>query len=102
MYVIMVTTSGIWVHNAVQGFGWISVALVIFATWSPARALVGSLLFGALTVTRFYLPLGIPMQLYDTLPYVATVLVLIFTSIRPNKEHAAPGHLGLNYFREDR
>ncbi|MCL2190012.1 MAG: ABC transporter permease [Defluviitaleaceae bacterium] len=102
MYIIMVTTSGIWVHNAVQGFGWISVALVIFATWSPARAVFGSLLFGALTVTRFYLPLGIPMQIYDTLPYIATILVLIFTSIRPIKEHAAPAGLGLNYFREDR
>jgi simple sugar transport system permease protein len=102
MYIIMVTTSGIWVHNAVQGFGWISVALVIFATWSPGRAVIGSLVFGALTVTRFYLPLGIPMQLYDTLPYIATILVLIFTSIRPNKEYNAPASLGLNYFREDR
>jgi simple sugar transport system permease protein len=102
MYIIMVTTSGIWVHNAVQGFGWISVALVIFATWSPSRAIVGSLLFGALTITRFYLPLGIPMQIYDTLPYIATILVLVVTSIRPVKEHSAPAHLGLNYFREDR
>jgi len=102
MYVIMVTTSGIWVHNAVQGFGWISVALVIFATWSPSRAVVGSLLFGALTIARFYLPLGIPMQIYDTLPYIATILVLIFTSIRPGREYNAPASLGLNYFREDR
>lgn len=102
MYIIMVTTSGIWIHNAVMGFGWISVALVIFATWSPARALMGSLLFGGLTVMRFYLPLGIPMQIYDTIPYVATILVLIFTSIRPNRAFGVPGHLGLNYFREDR
>jgi simple sugar transport system permease protein len=102
MYIIMVTTSGIWVYNAVQGFGWISVALVIFATWSPGRAVVGSLLFGALTIMRFYVPLGIPMQIYDTLPYVATIVVLIFTSIRPNREYNAPAHLGLNYFREDR
>jgi simple sugar transport system permease protein len=98
----MVTTSGIWVHNAVQGFGWISVALVIFATWSPARAMAGSLVFGALTIMRFYFPLGIPMQIYDTLPYVATVAVLIFTSIRPNREHSPPMGLGVNYFREDR
>ena len=102
MYIIMVTTSGIWIHNAVMGFGWISVALVIFATWSPSRALVGSLAFGALTVMRFYFPLGIPMQIYDTLPYVATVAVLIFTSIRPNREHSPPLGLGVNYFREDR
>jgi simple sugar transport system permease protein len=102
MYIIMVTTSGIWIHNAVMGAGWISVALVIFATWSPSRALVGSLLFGALTVMRFYFPLGIPIQLYDTLPYIATVAVLIFTSIKPNREHSPPSGLGVNYFREDR
>jgi len=102
MYIIMVTTSGVWVHNAVMGFGWISVALVIFATWSPARALVGSLLFGTLTIMRFYVPLGIPPQFYDTLPYIATIVVLVFTSIRPNKEHSPPGALGVNYFREDR
>ena len=82
MYIAMVTTSGVWVHNAVYGFGWISVALVIFATWSPSRALLGSLIFGGLTIMRFYVPLGIPMQIYDTFPFVATILVLIVTSIR--------------------
>ena len=102
MYIAMVTTSGVWVNNAVYGFGWISVALVIFATWSPKRALLGSLMFGALTVMRFYVPLGIPMQIYDTFPYVATILVLIATSIRQKKEHNPPAHIGVNYFREER
>ena len=102
MYIAMVTTSGVWVHNAVYGFGWISVALVIFATWSPSRALLGSLIFGALTIMRFYVPLGIPMQIYDTFPYIATILVLIFTSIRQVKEHSPPAHVGVNYFREER
>jgi len=102
MYIAMVTTSGVWVHNAVRGFGWISVALVIFATWSPRRALIGSLIFGGLTIMRFYLPLGIPMQIYDTFPYVATILVLVATSIRARKENNPPGHIGVNYFREER
>ena len=102
MYIAMVTTSGVWVHDAVRGFGWISVALVIFATWSPRRAILGSLIFGGLTIMRFYLPLGIPMQIYDTFPYVATILVLIVTSIRQRKEHSPPGHIGVNYFREER
>ncbi|MCL2617323.1 MAG: ABC transporter permease [Defluviitaleaceae bacterium] len=102
MYIAMVTTSGVWVHNAVHGFGWISVALVIFATWSPSRALLGSLIFGGLTIMRFYVPLGIPMQIYDQFPYIATILVLIFTSIRQIKEHSPPAHLGINYFREER
>ncbi|MCL2856472.1 MAG: ABC transporter permease [Oscillospiraceae bacterium] len=102
MYISMVTTSGVWVHNSVQGFGWIAVALVIFATWSPKRALVGSLVFGGLTVMRFYVPLGIPMQIYDTFPFLATILVLIVTSIRQIKEHSPPAQLGINYFREER
>jgi simple sugar transport system permease protein len=102
MYIAMVTTSGVWVHNSVQGFGWISVALVIFATWNPGRALIGSMVFGGLTIMRFYLPIGIPMQIYDIFPYIATILVLIVTSIRQIKEHSAPGHVGTNYFREER
>ena len=102
MYIAMVTTSGVWVHNSVLGYGWISVALVIFATWSPRRALVGSFIFGGLTILRFYMPLGIPMQIYNTFPYVATILVLIVTSIRQRKEHNPPAHVGVNYFREER
>ena len=102
MYISMVTTSGVWVHNSVLGFGWISVALVIFATWSPSRALLGSLVFGGLTIMRFYVPLGIPMHIYDIFPYLATALVLIATSIRRIKEHSPPAHLGVNYFREER
>jgi len=102
MYIAMVTTSGVWVNNAVYGFGWISIALVIFATWSPKRALIGSFIFGGLTVMRFYLPLGIPMQIYDIFPYAATILVLIATSIRQKKEHNPPAHIGINYFREER
>jgi len=102
MYIAMVTTSGVWVNNAVYGFGWISVALVIFATWSPRRALLGSLIFGGLTIMRFYVPLGIPMQIYDIFPYLATILVLIATSVRQRKEHNPPAHIGVNYFREER
>jgi len=102
MYISMVTTSGVWVHNSVQGFGWISVALVIFATWSPGRAVIGSMVFGGLTIMRFYLPIGIPMQIYDTFPYIATIFVLVVTSIRQIKEHSAPAQIGTNYFREER
>jgi simple sugar transport system permease protein len=102
MYISMVTCSGVWVHNCVSGQGWIAVALVIFATWSPARALVGSLVFGSLSIMRLYVPLGIPMQIYDIFPYIATVLVLIGTSIRQSKEHSMPKATGINYFREER
>ena len=102
MYISMITCNGVWIYDCVSGKGWIAVALVIFATWSPARAIIGSLVFGGLSIMRLYVPLGIPMQIYDTFPYLATILVLIFTSIRQSKEHAMPKHCGLNYFREER
>ncbi|MDL2214520.1 ABC transporter permease [Clostridia bacterium OttesenSCG-928-O13] len=103
MYISMVRTSGTWVHNCVNGQGWIAVALVIFAAWSPVRALWGSLLFGGLSVLRLYLPIqGIPTQVYNIVPFLATVLVLIFTSIRQSKESSQPKSCGLNYFREER
>ena len=102
MYIAMVTTAGIWVHDAVQGSGWIAVALVIFVTWSPGRALLGSFVFGGLRIMRLYLELGIPTQIYDMFPFIVTILVLIVTSIRQSKEHRPPAILGLNYFREER
>ncbi len=102
MYIVMVTCGGIWVHDCIGGKGWIAVALVIFAMWSPARALLGSLVFGALSIMRLYVSLGIPTQLYDTLPYVATVLVLVFVSFKHRRENQPPASLGNPYFREER
>lgn len=103
MYMSMVTTSGVWVHGCVGGYGWLAVALVIFATWSPARAVFVSIVFGGLTVMRMYISIpGLPTQIYDMIPYVATILVLVVTSMRENKEHAQPKSCGINYFREER
>lgn len=102
MYISMVTSNGVWINNCVGGKGWIAVALVIFATWSPARAILGSLVFGGLSIMRMYVPLGIPIEIYDIFPYLFTALVLIFTSIRQPKNNHMPRHLGLNYFREER
>ena len=103
MYMSMVTTSGVWVHDCVSGYGWLAVALVIFATWSPARGVFVALIFGGLTIMRMYVSIpGLPAQIYDMLPYVATILVLVITSMRESKEHAQPKSCGLNYFREDR
>ena len=103
MYISMVRTSGTWVHNSPSGQGWIAVALVIFAAWSPYRAMWGALLFGGLSVLRYYLPIsGVPTQVYNAIPFVATALVLIFTSIRQSKERSQPKACGTNYFREER
>lgn len=103
MYMSMVTTSGVWVYNCVSGYGWLAVALVIFATWNPARALLAALIFGGLTVLRLYLRIpGMPMQIYEMFPYIATILVLIVTSIRQSRENVQPKSCGKNYFREER
>ena len=61
------------------------------------------MLFGALMILYLRLALPfIPTQLYKILPYVVTVIVLIFSSMRNNKEKQPPASLGLSYFREDR
>ncbi len=51
---------------------------------------------------RLYVPLGIPAQIYDIFPYIATVLVLVAVSLRRRRENQPPAALGLPYFREDR
>ena len=102
MYIVMVTCSGVWVHNCVSGYGWLAVALVIFATWSPLRSILCAFIFGGLSVLRYYLPLSIPMQIYDILPYVVTVIVLVAVSLRNRRENQPPASLGNAYFREER
>ncbi len=103
MYFSMARYSGTWVHNCVGGRGWIAVALVIFAAWSPSRAILGALLFGGLSVIRLYLPpTGIPTQVFDAIPFIATAIVLIVTSIHQSREHSIPKSCGTNYFREER
>lgn len=104
MYIVMARFGGVWNHNCLTGQGWIAVALVIFATWNPARAILGSLVFGALSVFRLYFPTGgtalIPIM--DIVPYIATVIVLIFVSIQQKRENQPPASLGSAYFREER
>ena len=80
-----------------------AVALVIFCLWSPYRAIWGSILFGGLLILYLRMPIDlIPDQIYKILPYVVTVVVLIFTSLRNNRDKQPPASLGLAYFREER
>lgn len=103
VYCAMIINNGVWINNSVGGLGWISVALVIFATWSPAKAIFGSFVFGAFRVLRFYVPnIGIPEAFYDMLPFVITAVVLIVTSVRQSKENSQPASCGVNYYREER
>ncbi len=102
--VYIITTAGCtWNNEGLSGVGWLAVALVIFCLWRPLSAIWGSVLFGALMILymRLQLPF-IPTELYKILPYVVTVIVLILSSLRNNKEKQPPEGLGLAYFREDR
>ena len=88
MVYIMTIAGGVWNHEGL---------------WRPLGAIWGSVLFGALMILYLRLVIAfIPTQLYKILPYVVTVIVLIISSMRNNKEKQPPASLGLNYFREER
>jgi simple sugar transport system permease protein len=82
-----------------QGRGWIALALVVFASWRPARLVVGAYLFGAVSILGLALQplqLGIPAQFMNSLPYLATIVVLVLISrTRGTAGSAAPASLGL-------
>lgn len=73
----------LWVQNMSAGRGWIAVALVVFASWKPARLMLGAYLFGAVTILQFHaqgLGIMLPVQFLAALPYVATIVVLVIIS----------------------
>ena len=72
-----------WVESMTPGRGWIALALVVFASWRPWRVMAGAYLFGGVTIGQLHaqaLGLGIPSQLLSSLPYLATVVVLVLIS----------------------
>ena len=92
------------VDQTIQGIGWLCIALVIFAMWKPAFAILGSIVFGALYILSSYIQ-GISFEqipLLNIVPFAVTILVLIATSIVGHREMQPPASLGLSYFREDR
>lgn len=104
-YCSLIINGGVWMSNSVNGLGWIAVALVIFATWNPIKAIFGSFIFGAFNVLKYYFPktiVSIPNAFYDMLPFVITALVLVITSIKKSKENSQPASCGVNYYREER
>ena len=104
LYYVMDFAAANWQNNILDQFGWLSVALVIFAVWKPNIAIFGSLIFGALYVVGpFLLQLSNKEQeLLKILPYLVTIIVLVIISMRNKKENQPPQSLGLSYFREER
>ncbi len=100
---IMDNLNGYWEY-VIDAMGWLSIALVIFTVWKPDIAILGSIIFGALCSMSSYIS-GVSLansKLLEMTPYIVTVLVLITTSIRNNKNSQPPSGLGVNYYREER
>jgi simple sugar transport system permease protein len=75
-----------WVEGMVAGRGWIALALTVFATWRPARVLLGAYLFGGVTMLQLHLQgqgVQVPLQFMSMLPYLSTILVLVVISRDP-------------------
>ena len=105
LYYVMDYASGVWSNNAFGDRGWLAIALVIFTIWRPNIGILASLLFGGLYILNVYIPTGADLaikELYKMLPYVVTIIVLVFTSMRNKRENHPPASLGLAYFREER
>jgi ABC-type uncharacterized transport system permease subunit len=95
-----------WTEGMTLGRGWIAIGLVILATWSPFRALLGAYLFGAVTALPYTFQSlairGIPTDFLQMLPYALTLVVLTAISFRGlRKRLAPPAALGVPYSREE-
>jgi simple sugar transport system permease protein len=96
-----------WAENITGGRGWIAIALVIFATWDPLRAIVGAVLFGGINALQFRMQAAgttIPAPFLNMMPYLFTIIVLViitwWEAVR--KRLGAPAALGLPYSREEK
>jgi simple sugar transport system permease protein len=86
----------------VNGRGWICIALTVFASWRPGKALIGALLFGAFDAfqVRLQTEVGsfIPGQVFLMMPYILSIAALIFVARRADYPRA----LLVPYFRGQR
>ena len=90
------------VENMTAGRGWIALAIVVFASWRPGRALIGAYLFGGVTVVQLHVQgfgIDIDAQYLSMLPYLVTILVLVLISHNKARSHLnAPACLGKPFF----
>jgi len=93
--------TGTFTEGMVQGRGWIAIALTFFGGWTPHLILFGALFFAGVEVLGLKFQIGgfgIPYQFLLMLPYIATILVMMFAF----KLVRTPAFLGQNYDREKR
>jgi len=104
-YLIMAYSPN-WIEGMTSGRGWIAIALIIFARWNPIYALFGAYFFGGLDSLGFRMQiydLNIPSYFLKMIPYIATIIVLMFIGWKNrSKPSIEPKSLGNPYFREQR
>ena len=105
LYYVFDYASGVWSNDAFGDRGWLAIALVIFTVWQPLHSIWASIAFGGLYILHMFIPTGTNLaikEIYQMAPFLATILMLILTSIKNKRESQPPASLGLSYFREDR
>ncbi len=92
-------------ENGVAGFGFLALAVMIFGGWKPQRIAVAALLFGffralsnVYTGFSFLSRLNLPSTVYNMLPYIISLVVLVIFS----KNSAAPKAEGIPYDKGSR
>lgn len=102
---ISVVSTKLWIAGMTGGRGWIAVGLVIFARWSPWKALVGALLFGCIEALIPQLAAaGVQLPQYFVMmtPYAVTLGVMVWVALARRGGDDEPGALGQPYVREER
>lgn len=92
---------GMFTHNITAGRGFIALAIVVLGRWNPIGCLLGSLLFGAVQALQLRvqtLGIDIPFQFLAMMPYVLTILSLLFVG----KRVIGPSALTQPYVREEK
>ena len=93
-----------WIENMTAGRGWIALALVVFATWSPIKVLIGAVVFGGITILQLHMQamgIRIPVQFLSALPYIMTIVVLVIISRDSRKiKLNTPTSLGQMFYKE--
>ena len=104
--VVSLAYTNFWSDGMTSGKGWIAVALVVFSAWNPLIATFGALLFGAISMIGINIQTvfpQVPSQVFSALPYVATIVALIFTTGNFRKRRSsAPAALTIPFDRENR
>ena len=92
-------------NSDVGGYGFLALAILIFGNWQPYRIAAASLFFGIMktlaytyTTIPVLVSLGLPSVVYKLIPYIATLILLAFTS----KNSAAPKASGIPYDKSKR